>query len=370
MGYIDDTESVESIEAKFQMLDTKLENGKGTVEEIARSVFVETVDPTQVPLDVWYDLENYGNEKFIEDDDFEPDFYDGDEEIPRMRSLSRSRSKSSGMDAPGSNFASFTQIDQLGSGIELWPDYKLRQVESDANNAMIHVDFPNTQYGLTRENFISLCQRCPINFVEQMTPSAITKIAGNTIDAILMDIPFGKNNWNFDRFISFIRELRDTIVQSFFVIWSDPENLTDVVTACTRLDLKFCDSISAELLNPLGYPLQIPLSNGFNRQSRMLVMYRTDDISRNDLAQQRIKDTGWGIAAQGGKTYDRYSMPMVAHQILETMLPPRAKSSKSRVFVELWPSFFNRRDGWTFISEYEQINNNNTLNLKPSKKFK
>jgi len=355
MGYIDDTDSVESIEAKFSMMESKMKENKGSAEEIARSVFIETVTPKEVPLDVWYELENYGEEGLLQDDDYEPDFFEGDEDIPRIRSLSRSRSKSSGMDTSGSNFASFTQIDQLGSGIELWPDYKLRPIEFDDSVAMTHVDFPNTQLGSSRDNFVALCQRCPIHFVDKVSTDSIYEIAGRNIDAILMDVPFGKNGWNYEKFYSFIRDLKESIGHSFFVIWADPEHLTDVVTACTRLDLKFCDSISCELLTPLGAPVQIRLSNGFNRESRMLVMYRTDDISRNDLAQQRIKDTGWGIATKGGKTYDRYSMPMVAHQILETMLPPRTtKGSHPRVYVELWPSYFNRRDGWTMISEKEK----------------
>ena len=140
--------------------------------------------------------------------------------------------------------------------------------------------------------------------------------------------------------------------QSFFVIWADPEHLPFVAEAATKLDLKFCDSISCELLTGTGAPVSIELENGFVRETRMLVMYRTDDINRNDLAQQRIKDTGWGVSVLGGKTYDRYSMPMVAHKIIETMLPPKA--GKKRVFVELWPSTFNRREGWIMINEVEK----------------
>ncbi|EAY07817.1 hypothetical protein TVAG_312160 [Trichomonas vaginalis G3] len=349
MGYADEKESIESIEAKFAMMENKEREGDLSAEESAKSVFLETVTPDQIPLDVWFDLENYGEEEEqLMDDIYEPGYYDGDEDIPR--SMRRSHSRGSG-ESGGLNFANFTQIDHLGSGIELWPDYKLRSVDCDKNTAMISAEFPNVQEGLSYERFQDICEKCPITTIPKMTPKAIYEIAGNNIDAIIMDVPFGHNGWTGATFYQFLREMKNTIGQSFFVIWADPEHLPDVVGACTRLELKFCDSISCELLSPMGDPVSIELKNGFHRETRMLVMYRTDDISRNDLAQQRIKDTGWGISVRGGKTYDRYSMPMVAHQIIETMLPQ--KKNKRRVFVELWPSTYNRRNGWTMINEAE-----------------
>ena len=354
MGYADDNDSIESIEAKFAMLDYKEQQQSDmSAEEIAKSVFVETVTPTQVPIDVWYDLENYGEEEELyPEDEFEPGFYDGDDDLPvRGSSMRRSHSRSTN-EGNGSNFANFTQVDHLGSGIELWPDYKLKTLSTDINTANVNGEFPNSQAALSQEAFKALAEKCPLHTVDKITPDSICNIAGKTIDAIIMDVPFGHNGWNAETFYRFLSNLKGKVGQSFFVIWADPEHLPIVVDAATKLDLKFCDSISCELLTGYGVPVEIKLKNGFIRETRMLVMYRTDDISRNDLAQQRIKDTGWGISAIGGKTYDRYSMPMVAHKIIETMLPKRSKGA-ARVFVELWPSTFNRREGWVMINEKE-----------------
>jgi hypothetical protein len=81
----------------------------------------------------------------------------------------------------------------------------------------------------------------------------------------------------------------------------------------------------------------------------MAIMFRTNDINRSDLRQQRVKDTGFGIVAESGKTLGRLSMPMTLHTIVEIMLPDR--KAGPRVFVELWPNFFNRRPRWIQIDE-------------------
>ena len=375
MGYADDNDSVESIEAKFAMLDYKEKQQSDlSAEEIAKEVFVQTLEPTQVPIDVWYDLENWGEEEeLFPEDEFEPGYYDGDDEAPiRGGRMRRSHSLNKGDSEQSPNFANFTQVDHLGSGIELWPDYKLKALLVDTNIPNINNEFPNMQEGISQKQFIESCAICPIYTVSQMNPQVIAETAAKHmksqgfqdfagfIDAIIMDVPFGHNGWNPDTFHTFLSDLKTKFKQSFFVIWADPEHLPYVVEEATALDLKFCDSISCELLTGGGAPLDIRLENGFSRETRMLVMYRTDDISRNDLAQQRIKDTGWGVSAIGGKTYDRYSMPMVAHKIIETMLPQRSgKSSRKRVFVELWPSTFSRREGWIMINEKESEEDHN-----------
>ena len=373
MGYADDNDSVESIEAKFAMLDFKEKHQSDlSAEEIAKEVFVQTLEPTQVPIDVWYDLENYGEEEEFPEDEFEPGYYDGDDEAPsRGPRMRRSHSSSKSEGESGSNFANFTQVDHLGSGIELWPDYKLKSLLVDTNIPSINNEFPNIQEILSQDQFIESCSNCPIYTVPQMNSQAIAETAkehmktrgmefAGFVDAIIMDVPFGHNGWTADTFHNFLNDLKNKFKQSFFVIWADPEHLPYVVEEATALDLKFCDSISCELLSGGVTPLDIRMSNGFSRETRMLVMYRTDDISRNDLAQQRIKDTGWGVSAIGGKTYDRYSMPMAAHKIIETMLPQRSgKGSRKRVFVELWPSTFHRREGWIMINEEQRDDDQN-----------
>ena len=85
----------------------------------------------------------------------------------------------------------------------------------------------------------------------------------------------------------------------------------------------------------------------------MAVMFRTNDITRGDLKQQRVKDTGFGIVQRSEKSFGRPGTPMTIHNIIETMLPPR--QGKKRVFVELFPGFFSRRPGWISIDESSNL---------------
>jgi hypothetical protein len=111
--------------------------------------------------------------------------------------------------------------------------------------------------------------------------------------------------------------------------------------------------MSVELLDSMNRPLVIKTDpSGVPRNSRMAVMFRTDDIIRNDLRQQRVKDTGYGVVSEHGKSYGRLSMPQTLHSIIEIMLPDR--KTGPRVFVELWPNFFCRRPKWICIDEIPQ----------------
>jgi hypothetical protein len=117
----------------------------------------------------------------------------------------------------------------------------------------------------------------------------------------------------------------------------------------------FCDSMCVELLDPLCRPYVIDSDRrGFPRDSRMAIVFRTNDINRCDLKHQRIKDPGFGIVIEKSKTYGRPSMPMSLHTIIEVMLPSR--KTRPRVFVESWPNGFNRRGNRILIDE-EQVEN-------------
>ena len=123
-----------------------------------------------------------------------------------------------------------------------------------------------------------------------------------------------------------------------------------ITNAFHKANYVFCDSISIELIDPLNRPIIINTdSANFKRESRMAIMFRTKDINRCDLKQQRVKDTGYGIVYENGKSNGRLSMPLVIHNIIEIMLPPR--KGNPRVFVELWPSYFTRPKQWILIDE-------------------
>jgi hypothetical protein len=176
------------------------------------------------------------------------------------------------------------------------------------------------------------------------------RIVGPQCDAIIMDPPFGHGGWTHTRWTNFVSSLYRSLRRCFIVTWVDPGDLTAVVDAIKHGGYVFCDSMAVELLDPFGRAYFVKSDpSKFPRNCRMAIMFRTDDINRSDLRQQRVKDTGFGIVAEGGKTYGRLSMPMTLHTIVETMLPDRKVGP--RVFVELWPNLFTRRPKWIQIDE-------------------
>jgi hypothetical protein len=78
----------------------------------------------------------------------------------------------------------------------------------------------------------------------------------------------------------------------FVVIWVDTEFINQIVGICSDSGLGFCDSLTTELLSEDLVPIAIPMKSGIKRHSRMMMVYRTQNLTRSDLAQQRIKDSG------------------------------------------------------------------------------
>ena len=199
-------------------------------------------------------------------------------------------------------------------------------------------------------------EQFPIHFVPEMNAKEIMKICGKTVDPFVIDPPLNTEGSNLTTktFQTFLKGLVKEFNQFFIVVWVNPEVMSDNMAALTSAGLRFCDSISVELINGESRPEITILEEGIRRQNHMLVMYSTDNISRTDLTQQQIKDTGWGLSIDRGKNYSRPSMPLVPHHILETMLPPRANNTdqpNQRVFVDLWSSYFHHRDDWILIDE-------------------
>jgi hypothetical protein len=188
------------------------------------------------------------------------------------------------------------------------------------------------------------------NVVDRITVEEFRKFVPGQCDAILMDPPFGFNGWTVEMLGQFIATLKPSLHKCFLVCWADPDYFQDIVQMFKTEQLVFCDSMAVELLDGFGRPRTVNIdSHGLPRSSRMALMFRTNDIVRSDLKQQRVKETGFGITALKGKTYGRMSMPMTIHNILEVMLP--ARQTGERVFVELWPNFFDRRRKWVLIDE-------------------
>lgn len=353
IGYCSDKQSIEEIEHQFALLEAKQkENPTVSTFEAAKAVFKVFATPEQIPYDAWMALgeESFTGE-FDDDDCFAPAYGDFDEDgFPRKGQRLGMKPNRKGKGTAGqTSMANVTQVEHLGAGVDLWPFYKVRQVRAQAG-VMVHKDFPNCIQFKSREQFIREISESSYHLVDNINVNTFKKIVGDQCDAIIMDVPFGQNGWDYTKLYNWLCQLKPHLDRCFIVSWASPDDLDGIVEAFRRADFKFCDSMAVELLDTFERPYVVKDDeHRWPRDSRMAVMFRTQDIARNDLKQQRVKDTGFGIVAEGAKTYGRTSMPMTIHNIIEIMLPPRRNSQ--RVFVELWPSFFHRSKGWILIDE-------------------
>ena len=350
--FIPDDESTDEIEERFKELDKRMKSNENqNPDEIARQLFKENAMPNQVPLDLWL---SFQNESDVNDKDEDATFSMGgsideyDEEFVSRKRITGGRHKK--INKPKIILiAASQQIEHLGAGVDLWPIYKVQQLDVTPYIVNIH-DFPNRETFNSRNKIRDSLNQNPIHFAERITAKVVHDIVGNYCDAIIMDPPFGHNDWTAERFFKFLINLGKFLKRAFIVVWADPENFNLLQEVFEKTEYVFCDSIAIELLDEYGRPYQSkPSQLGFKRESRMAIMFRTDDIVRSDLKQQRVKDTGFGTVYENGKTYGRLGLPLSIHEILEIMLPDLP--TRKRTFVELWPSFFSRRDGWIMIDE-------------------
>lgn len=350
--YVRDDEKPEKIEELFNYLDEQISKNKNSDSQtVARQVFMETATPDQVPMDLWWDMGNDADDNDDKDQDatFIPGGFDDGEDFVARRRLTGSRSKSRPAKTKVGLVSASQQIEHLGAGIDLWPLYKVQQLDVPPQLTSIH-EYPNREAFSTRKRVFETIKYNPINLVNRITADIIHKLVPGHIDAIIMDPPFGHNDWTKARFHNFITKLGRYLKRTFLIVWADPLNLELIQEVFDDSEYVFCDSIAIELLNPTGGPYFLPPDQyGFRAESRMALMFRTDDIVRSDLKQQRVKDTGFGTVYENGKSYGRLGLPLCVHEIIEIMLPdlPNYK----RTFVELWPSFYTRRNGWINIDE-------------------
>lgn len=357
-AYIPDEETIYNIEQRFLLLEQEKARlaEKGTNdEEVARRVFAQTAQPNQLPLEVWLAVDdNILSNNYQEEDDqnFIPQFGDEEDEfIPRFRREYGGAGKKS--KKKGDTMANSGQIEHLGAGVDLWPAHKVSH-NINETEVIKHREFPNSERIVKMHEFRQQLNSSLIyDKVDNITVELLLKYTDNKkIDAIIMDPPFGHNGWTIDHYKKFITNLKPYLSQTFIVTWADPDYLDGIISTINELQLVFCDSLCIELLDNFERPYIIGTDEfGFARDSRMAIMFRTDDITRCDLRQQRVKDTGFGVVYPGGKTYGRISMPMTIHNNIEVMLPP--KKGVPRTFIELWPTHFSGRKGWIMIDEIE-----------------
>lgn len=349
--YVNDDEDASDIERKFALLEKEMkENDTEPVEDIARKFFAKEATPSQVPTDVWFALE----EVLSDQDDDEGYSPFNDEELESTSSTKPSRTYGHKKKARHlhSTLNSSTQVAHLGSGIDLWPSFKVQRIVC-YQGLFPQRERANTETILSRESFIQSIKESKYHLIDDINAMSFRKIVGNQCDAIIMDPPFGHGGWNQNKLVKFLHELYPYLSRTFVVIWLDPDFVEMITSAFEKENYVFCDSVSVELLDELNKPFVIYSDkSGFPRESRMAAMYRTNDIIRSDLKQQRVKDTGYGVVYKNGKSYGRISMPLTVHNILQIMLPNR--KNQNRVFVELWPSRFTRPTNWILIDEKEK----------------
>jgi hypothetical protein len=356
--YAGDDQSAAEIEARFAILEQSVEAAGGvTTEDVARKAFTAYANPKEIPLEVWIDLEDPGHA----DDDSE-DFAlsfgdrDGDDFVTHRVRRPGARGSRPARAAHRSSLITAVSIEHLGAGVDLWPAYKVAQL-SAAGGVFVHREFPNRETMRTTSHWRREVQGSARlhHIVDHLDAATFWELVGPQCDCVLMDPPFGHGGWTGQRFLRFLEELKPRLDRCFFVVWVDPHHLPIVVKTMRLAGFVFCDSMCVELLDSFCRPFVIKGDRfGFPRDSRMAIMFRTNDINRCDLKHQRVKDTGYGIVAENSKTYGRPSMPMTLHTIIEVMLPHR--KTGPRVFVELWPNWFNRRRNWILIDEKEVEN--------------
>lgn len=346
--YANDDEDPADIERKFARLESEMQaNNSEPAENIARKLFAREATPEQVPTDVWFALEeelsDQGSDEMYAQIDDELEF---GARAPRQSAPKRRARPSA------SALSVARQVEHLGSGVDLWPSAKAQKVVS-SGGLFPQRELANSGSISSRDEFArSLCSSS-YHVVDDICARSFREIVGNQCDAIIMDPPFGRGGWDEAKLDQFIRELFPYLSRTFVVIWVDPDFAEMIARTFEKENYVFCDSISVELFDEMNRPFVITSDkSGFPRESRMAAMYRTNDIIRSDLKQQRVKDTGYGIVYREGKSYGRISMPLTVHNILQVMLPDR--KNQKRVFVELWPSRYTRPENWVLIDEREK----------------
>jgi len=351
--YADDEESISNIMYRFRVLEQKLKENEGKqtnkpINDIIREVYLNNVDPKSVAdVNSWLDGD-YWDEKPENDDEFNESLI-GDEDEYYIENR-KFRHKSHNVVNHTSVFSNAFPIEKFGADIERWPIGKLKptfQLSAESLDQR-YEGFPNKTKVRNLQSIQNALMNMITHSVDIISIEAIKKICPSDADAIIMDPPLGFKNFSTDYFFSFLKDLCMFQTRALLLIWVNPDDFESIIDCCNKADLTFCDSISVELFDSFLEPITIKSGIGLPHSTRMLLMYRFGTLGRGSLAQQREKDTGWGIAYSKGKSRGRFGMPMVPHDIVEALLPQR---KNKRIFVELWPSRFSPRSGWIYIDE-------------------
>lgn len=350
--YVDDSTNNFDIERRFEQVENFVKTGENPAVA-ARKVYLNFSMPSEIhDIEGWLDVQGgilWEDNASDNDVDFDENMFEDDDEGGFD---SRGKSKNRGKRIKISTFSDIFHVERFGMMIERWPIRKLARTTPIPAEGLQQVVSEAKM-----KNFIKISSEPfkqnedPKAYVKfpKITSAAVKKhLHGIHIDGFVLDPPLGYNDYDQDELAEFLRSLISHGDNPYIILWADPDTLVDVVDAANKASLKHCDSVAIELFDSLMEPITLRSRHGFPQHSRMLLMFRAYDAERSSLAQQRIKDTGWGLVYPNGKSHGRLGMPQIPHDILEIMLPAK---KRQRHFVEIWPSRFSLRPNWISIDE-------------------
>lgn len=247
-------------------------------------------------------------------------------------------------------FANSYKPIKLGAKIEVWKKTKLHQLIINQRAESIECkEFGNAIEVISAQELAEKFQQTSFIYVEELNLRSIKTNLPLNAEAIVMDPPIGYG-MKFEELVEIFKFMKNNLQTAIIFIWLDNKYVTETMNAAIKAKLYKCDIIACELKTPTCQSVNIEGIDNLKTNSKMCAMFRTiEKLKRYEIAQQRYKDTGWGIVRKNGKSRSRYSTPQIPHEIAEKLLPP--KQDKNRVFVELWPSRLCPRAKWIFIDE-------------------
>ena len=346
---------VEEIERLFQEKDQMEQKG---VDPASANIQLlqANATPQNLPFDVFMqlgesddddeeDIYNFGDETFFDEPDFD-DFLVDESELEKN---------------PKQLIYPYVRQVKIGSCFELWPKKRLAHVLPFDPYLHPITDFPNVQPVIKDDQFYAQMKETKYIKLDHLTVDSVLPYIPNNTDAIVLDPPFAQNpqnnstkfkdnnsEWDFHTLSSFFISLREKTEFCFVLIWVDPETMNTIVSAADYAQFIYADSCVVELFEGNLKPAQIYSEFGLMRQSRMILIYRTGEATREMFAKQKNRDATWGIISHEGKSQGRLGMPPIAHSIVEGLLP---SEGKERIFIELWPTRFQPHPKWILIDE-------------------
>lgn len=342
MLYFDGTPA--EAEQMFQLLAYYISQGD-TEEVAAKKVFAQS-KPSVGSLDAWMEAQDDKEEKEYDiDEEFNPDYdeYDDEDFFDEFGRPRRGK--------PGSGFAHTTKQIKLGASIELWQKFKLQQQVSLIPAETFRCEqFLNTLEVVSMQTFRQQIIQTEYHLEPTVNILALKKWLPSNAEVIVMDPPLGLD-YDVSDLTMILKYLKKTLDLAFIYVWVDSDYIQDLLGAAREAELSYCDTIVVEMVTPKGLPVNFDGPGHLRVNSRMNYVFRTKEVVyRNQIAQQRYKDTGWGPVRPNGKSRGRISMPQVPHEIAEKMLPHKP-GSPHRIFAELWPSRMCPRPNWIYIDE-------------------